>query len=138
MINLVAVRNNLNDEIESSIADIRLNDEEFRCTLGLAQIIREALDAAIHILGKDDDGSCYVETEHEGRVIRKRIEDNFINLLESYAKEMNALDASETISQLGCLNSEYIKEQKKIMAGKIEAALVCYNIIKEAGGFNND
>ena len=137
MVNLVAVRDNLNDEIESSIADIRLNDEEFRCTLGLAEIMREALDAAIHILGKDDDGSCYVETEHEGRIVRKRIEDSFINLIESYAKEMNALNASETISQLGNLNTEYIKGQKKIMTGKIEAALVCYNIIKESRGFNN-
>ena len=137
MINLVAVRDNLNNEIDSSIADVRLNDEEFRCTLGLAEIMREAFDAAINVLGKDDDGSCYVETEYEGKIVRKRIEDNFIDLFESYAKEMNALDSSETLSVLGTLNPQYIKEQKKIMAGKIEAALVCYNIIKEAGGFNN-
>ena len=128
MINLVAVRDNLNNEIEASKKD--LDGFTFRCAMGLAEIMREAFDAAIHVLGKDDDGSCYIETEHEGRMVRKRIEDNFIDLLESYAKEMNALDTSETISLLGSLNPEYIKEQKKIIAGKIEAALVCYNIIK--------
>ena len=131
MINLVAVRENLNDEIQSSIADVRLNDEEFRCTLGLAEIMREAFDAAIHVLGKDDDGDCYImQYASDSRVRRDKISTRITDLLESYAKEMNALDASETISLLGSLNPEYIKEQKKIMAGKIEATLVCYDIIK--------
>lgn len=119
MINLVAVRNNLQNEIKESKDD--LDGFTFRCSMGLAEVLLEALDLAIMDLGTDSNGSCYVgDSNAEHYAFRTRIN----SLIQEYCNELNDLNNACSVSnQFETVSSTFLKEQRIRTMGKLEAML---------------
>ena len=119
MINLTAIRNNINAEITASKED--LDGFTFRCSMWLAEALLEALDLSIMELGVDEDGACYVGNENtERNAFRKRIN----QLCEEYCKDLNDIDnAMSANNQYGTCNPIFLKEQRIRTMGKMEALL---------------
>ena len=128
MINLVAVRENLLLELESSK---KSGDDAFKCTYGVAELMLEAFDGAISALGKSENGACYVDDKYEYVTKINSVIGGFKLLLEMYAGELKELENSTYCPT-------YVKDQINRVHGKMEATLACWNILKQTGDFEDE
>ena len=129
MINLVAVRENLLHEMVESARD--KDGKVFITTMGLAEIMLEAFDGAISALGKSENGVCFVDDKNEYTTKINSVISGFKLLLEMYAGELKELENSTYCPA-------YVKDQINRVHGKMEAALACWNILKQTGDFEDE